>query len=233
MLALPPFQNAALLTQALTHRSYRNENPELTEDNERLEFLGDAILAFLIGELLYQKYPAMNEAELTRLRANLVREEQLSQLASEIGLGELMRLGKGAIKDGGRSNPTLLGDSFEAIIGAYYLDSGLNAVKDYLHGLFIPVASRLVSQQSDSPSFIDAKNLFQQWSLENFARNPEYLIIDVIGPAHAREFTAEVRINNLLYGTGKGKRKQDATKAAAEDALKRCDFQVKISGEKN
>jgi len=122
-------------------------------------------LAFLVGELLYQKYPAMNEAELTRLRSNLVKEEQLAQLGIEIGLGELMRLGKGAIKDRGRSNPTLLADTFEAIIGAYYLDSGLNAVKNYLHGLFIPVASHLVSQQSESPSFIDAKNLFQQWAL--------------------------------------------------------------------
>jgi ribonuclease III len=226
MPSLPLFQNSTLLTLALTHRSYLNEHPDLMEDNERLEFLGDAILAFLIGELLYQKYPTMNEAELTRLRSNLVREEQLSLFASEIGLGELMRLGKGAIKDRGRSNPTLLCDAFEAIIGAYYLDSGLNAVKDYLQPLFIPVVSRFVSQQSESNSFIDAKNLFQQWALENFARNPEYLIIDVTGPAHAREFTAEVRVNNLLYGTGKGKRKQDATKAAAEDALKRCDILV-------
>lgn len=233
MLALPPFQNAALLTQALTHRSCVNEYPELTEDNERLEFLGDAILAFLIGELLYQKYPTMNEADLTRLRANLVKEEQLSRFASELGLGELMRLGKGAIKDGGRSNPTLLGDTFEAVIGAYYIDSGLNAVKAYLHQLFIPVASLLVSQQSHAQAFIDPKNLLQQWALENFAHNPEYLIVDVTGPAHAREFTAEVRINNLLYGTGKGKRKQDATKAAAEDALKRCDFEVKSSKSKN
>lgn len=225
MSCLPPFQNALLLTQALTHRSYVNEQSELTENNERLEFLGDAILAFLVGELLYQKYPAMNEAELTRLRSNLVKEEQLAQLGIEIGLGELMRLGKGAIKDRGRSNPTLLADTFEAIIGAYYLDSGLNAVKNYLHGLFIPVASHLVSQQSESPSFIDAKNLFQQWALANFASNPEYAIIDVTGPPHAREFTAEVRVNHLLYGTGKGKRKQDATKAAAEDALKRCQLQ--------
>lgn len=224
MPSLPPFQNAVLLTQALTHRSYLNEHCQLTEDNERLEFLGDAILAFLIGELLYQKYPAMNEAELTRLRANLVKEEHLAQLAGEIGLGELMRLGKGAIKDRGRSNPTLLADNFEAIIGAYYLDSGLNAVKNYLHQLFIPVASRLVSQQSESNSFIDAKNLFQQWALENFACNPEYAIVDVTGPPHAREFTAEVRVNSLLYGTGKGKRKQEATKAAAEDALKRCEL---------
>ncbi|MCA2560008.1 MAG: ribonuclease III family protein, partial [Microcystis sp. M43BS1] len=102
MSCLPPFQNALLLTQALTHRSYVNEQSELTENNERLEFLGDAILAFLVGELLYQKYPAMNEAELTRLRSNLVKEEQLAQLGIEIGIGELMRLGKGAIKDRGR-----------------------------------------------------------------------------------------------------------------------------------
>jgi ribonuclease III len=220
MSCLPPFQDRSLLTLALTHRSYVNEHPEISEHNERLEFLGDAILAFLVGELLYQRYAEMNEAQLTRLRSNLVEEAQLSRFATELGLGDLLRLGKGAIKDNGRANPALLCDVFEAIIGAYYLDSGLNAVRDYVHELFPPVAERLVASANPSTAFIDPKNRLQQWALERFAQNPQYSIVARSGPDHAGEFTAEVRVNNVLYGTGKGKRKQDATKAAAEDALK-------------
>lgn len=224
MVSLPDFTDRSLFSLALTHRSYVNEHPEIPEHNERLEFLGDAILAFLVGELLYQRYREMSEAELTRLRSNLVEEAQLSKFAIELGLGELLRLGKGAIKDNGRSNPALLCDAFEAMIGAYYLDSGLDAVRAYVHALFPPVADRFVSTPARGISFVDPKNRLQQWSLERFARNPEYVIVAESGPDHAKEFTAQVRVNNTLYGTGTGKRKQDATKAAAEDALRRLDL---------
>jgi ribonuclease-3 len=224
MPSLPTFQDRSLFSLALTHRSYLNEHPEITAHNERLEFLGDAILSFLIGELLYQRYPNMNEAELTRLRSNLVEETQLSRFAIELGLGELMRLGKGAIQDRGRSNPALLCDAFEAMIGAYYLDSGLTAARSYINALFTPVIDRFVSSQPQRVPFIDPKNRFQQWALAHFTRNPEYLITDESGPDHAKAFTAEVRVNQILYGTGQGKRKQDATKAAAEDALRRLEL---------
>jgi ribonuclease-3 len=220
MPSLPVFRDRSLLTLALTHRSYVNEHQEIPEHNERLEFLGDAILAFLVGELLYRRYPEMDEASLTRLRANLVEETRLAEFARELEIGELLRLGKGAIKDNGRSNPAILADAFEAIIGAYYLDSGLDAVRDYIDGLFVPAACHFVTAPTTAVPFIDPKNRLQQWALARFARNPEYRIVHQSGPDHAREFTAEVWVNNVLYGTGAGKRKQDATKAAALDALK-------------
>jgi len=121
---LPPIGDEKLLLQALTHRSYVNENPEAGENNERIEFLGDAVLDFLVGELVYKRYPQMSEAELSRLRAKLVDEKQLAKFAIQLDLGDLIRLGKGAIKEGGRQNPSLLSDTFEAIVGVYFLDSG-------------------------------------------------------------------------------------------------------------
>jgi ribonuclease-3 len=224
MVSLPDFHDPSLFSLALTHRSYANEHPAVTGHNERLEFLGDAILAFLVGEWLYHQYPRMSEAELTRLRANLVDEAQLSRLANELGLNELMRLGKGAIKDKGRDNPALLCDTFEAMIGAYYLDSGLEAVRAYLHALFPPIAAFLVSTRAPDIPFVDPKSRLQQWALEHFTRTPEYRIVGESGPAHAKEFTAEVWVENTLYGAGTGKRKQDATKAAAEEALRRLNL---------
>lgn len=227
MFKLPTFQNQTLWIHALTHRSYVNEYPDAQEHNERLEFLGDAILAFLVGELLYQHYPNLSEAQLTRLRANLVDEIQLSKLARQLKLGELLRLGKGAIKDGGRNNPALLCDAFESMIGAYYIDAGIEAVRDYVQPIFKEVAAEIILPESDTEKkpLVDAKNRFQQWALANFVQNPEYEIISETGPDHAKEFIAIVKVQEKVYGTGKGKRKQEATKAAAEDALKRLELE--------
>lgn len=226
MMKLPTFKNETLWLCALTHRSYVNEYSDAQKHNERLEFLGDAILSFLVGELLYQTYPNLSEAQLTRLRANLVDETQLSKLAIELKLGELLRLGKGAIKDGGRNNPALLCDVFEAIIGAYYLDAGIEAVREYVQSIFIDVAAEIIVPESDTEKkpLVDPKNRFQQWALANFIQNPEYEIISETGPDHAREFIAIVKVKETVYGKGKGKRKQEATKAAAEDALKRLEL---------
>jgi ribonuclease III len=221
MLELPPFRDRSLLQRALTHRSYVNENPPETDHNERLEFLGDALLGFVVGELLYNHYPEMSEAQLTRLRSALVDEEQLANFARNLDLGNLMRLGKGAIKDGGRDNPSLLSDTFEAAIAAYFLDAGIEAVRDYVKPFFIAVADSLVCPQPnvEPKNLVDPKNQFQQWALANFFENPQYFIIDESGPDHAKEFTAQVRVNDQVYGVGKGRRKQDAEKLAAEDAL--------------
>jgi len=222
---LPQIQNQSLLELALTHRSYANENPELPGHNERLEFLGDAILGFLVGELLYRDYPQMSEAELTRLRSRLVDEEQLGKLGALMKLGELMRLGNGAAKDNGRTNPSLLNDTFEAIIGAYFLDQGIEVVAAYVQPLFKSLAEQLVNEQSNFPTttFIDSKNKFQQWALANYQKPPTYKIIKESGPDHAKEFTAQVLVQGVVYGTGQGKRKQEAQKAAAEAALEKID----------
>jgi ribonuclease-3 len=223
MRELPTITNEILRLRALTHRSYVNEHPDAGEHNERLEFLGDAVLGFVVGELLYQCYPEMSEAQLTRLRSNLVDEKQLGKFATQLGVGELIRLGKGAIKEGGRENPSLLSDTFEAYIAAYFLESGIEAVREFVQPLFTAVADSIVFPQADTDpkSLIDSKGRFQQWALAKFVQNPEYLIIDESGPDHAKEFTAQVRVNGEVYGVGKGRRKQDAEKHAAEVALKK------------
>ncbi|GAB4296184.1 MAG: ribonuclease III [Oscillatoriaceae cyanobacterium] len=216
----PPIKDEKLLHQALTHRSYVNEHPE-AEDNERLEFLGDAVLNFLVAELVYNRYEEMSEAQLTRLRSALVDEKQLAKFAVKLGLGEQLRLGKGAIKDGARTNPALLSDAFEAIIGAYFIDAKITAVRKYIQPMFTDVADSIVYPDKDEEekNLIDFKNQLQQWAQEKQGENPEYYIINESGPDHAKEFTAEVRVKGKLYGVGKGKRKQDAEKRAAQKAL--------------
>ena len=230
---LPPFNNYALFDLALTHRSYVNEHPEVGEHNERLEFLGDAVLGFVIAEMLYTMYPSINEAQLTHLRSRLVDERQLGQLGDQFGLGELMRLGKGTAKGGGRNNPSLLNDTFEATLGAYFLDAGIESVRRYIIEIFQPLAQQLVRSSFNSqgnslenliqPSetFIDSKNRFQQWALARYKVKPVYQIIAESGPDHAKQFTARVAIDGKVYGVGKGSRKQEAEKRAAEAALAR------------
>ncbi|MGK7933414.1 MAG: ribonuclease III [Microcystaceae cyanobacterium] len=217
---LPPIPDQTLLAQALTHRSYTNEHPEM-KHNERLEFLGDAILGFTVGELLYKHYPDLSEAELTRLRSKLVDATQLAKLAIQLELGKEMKLGKGAVKDGARDNPALLSDTFEAIIGAYYLASGIEAVQQYVKDLFKPILKQLTVSQNDSlpTQLVDVKNRLQQWSLAHVGVIPEYRLVEETGPDHAKEFTFEVRIQGQFYGQGKGRKKQEATKAAAQMAL--------------
>jgi ribonuclease-3 len=223
MIKLPEFKDESLFIQALTHRSYINEHPQEKDNNERLEFLGDAVLGYLVGELLYRRYEDMSEAQLTRLRSELVNEKQLAKFAIALGIGDKMRLGKGAEKDRGRENPSLLSDTLEAIIGAYYLDSTITPVRAFVRKLFTPVADSIVfpTSNTDPQNLVDSKNRFQQWALANFGKNPEYAIIDQDGPDHAKEFTAEVYVNGKMYGVGRGRRKQDAEKKAAEVALKK------------
>lgn len=229
---LPIFQNPTLLTLALTHRSYANEDPKVISDNERLEFLGDAVLGFVVAEMLYRLYPNIDEAQLTHLRSRLVDERQLGKLGKECGLGELMLLGKGTAKNGGRNNPSLLNDTFEAMLGAYYLDAGIESVRNYILAIFQPLAHELVhscepyletenNAAKPQETFIDSKNRLQQWALANYQTTPTYQIIAESGPDHAKEFVAQVSIQNEVYGIGKDRRKQEAEKRAAEVALLR------------
>lgn len=226
---LPLFEDSSLLDLALTHRSYANEHHLAKKDNERLEFLGDAVLGFVIAEMLYRLYPTINEAQLTHLRSRLVDEKQLGKLGAELGLGELMRLGKGASKDGGRNNPSLLNDTFEATLGAYFLDAGIEPVREYILDIFKPLAEKLVTESlgpevtdgeaNFRETFIDSKNRFQQWALANHHVKPTYQVIAESGPDHAKQFTAEVLVLGIVYGVGVGHRKQEAEKKAAEAAF--------------
>lgn len=229
MSKLPQFQNQTLLNRALTHRSYINENPTAGEDNERLEFLGDAILNFVTGAFLYERYPQMSEAQLTRLRSTLVNnQEYLAKFAKKLGLDQKMLLGKGAIKDGGRDNPSLLSDTFEAVLGAYFLDAGIEAVRKFVEPLFVEIVDEIITKKTDnnSENFVDSKNLFQQWALANVAenpqrKNPQYITTRTGGTDDDPEFTAKVCVNGKVYGLGKGKSKKESEKLAAEVALKK------------
>ncbi|MTJ54349.1 ribonuclease III [Anabaena sp. UHCC 0253] len=216
------FQNEKLLRQALTHRSYVNENPGEGEHNERLEFLGDAILNFLSGEYLYRLHPKKGEDELTRRRSALVEEKQLAKFAIEVGLDFRMRLGQGAILDGGYHNPNLLSSTFEAVIGAYYLDNNCNVepLRPIVKELFDSASEHIVEIRSN----VDSKNRFQEWvQAQGNTTPPRYVTEQVDGPSHAPVFVSKVFevVNGIseLHGTGKGRNKKEAEKAAAEDAL--------------
>jgi ribonuclease-3 len=212
------FRNEKLLRRALTHRSYVNENPEEGENNERLEFLGDALLTFLSGEYLYKHRPEMTEEQMTRRRAALVDEKQLAKFAIEISLDLRMRLGRGAIREGGFTNPNLLSSTFEAVIGAYYLDndSNIEVVRPLVEELFDSVPDSIVVSRSD----VDSKGRFQQVVLANISPNPpKYVTVQEGGLPHAPEFAAKVFVGEKEYGKGTGRSKKEAEKAAAEDAL--------------
>ncbi len=214
---LPTFKNPQLWETALTHRSYVNEHSEAVEHNERLEFLGDAVLGFLVGKLLYQTYPQMREGELSRLRSRLVNNEhQLAQFARDLNLDQYLRLGKGAEKDGARQNPEVLSDALEAVIGAYFLDSGLEAVQAFIDPLFAQVATQVSASQNLDQNY---KGHFQEWALANVGEIPRYFVVKETGADHAKEFTVEVRINNKVYGVGVGENKKSAEKRAAKAAL--------------
>jgi ribonuclease-3 len=216
-MALPHFISRSLLLRALTHRSYVNEHAEAGEDNERLEFLGDAVLDFVIGSFLYHRYPEMDEGGLTRLRSALVNTEQLAALARMIDLGSRLRLGKGEAESGGRNRASLLCDAFEAVIGAYYLDAGLGAVQAYVEPLFAAAAERILVGEKG----IDAKSQFQEWAQATLGQTPRYAPVSATGPDHNREYTVEVLVGDESYGSGSGSSKQTATQAAAQAALRR------------
>lgn len=209
------FNDLLLLSRALTHRSYLNEHLEALEDNERLEFLGDAVLDFVVGAWLYNRYPDFLEGNLTRMRSALVHTEQLAICARQIQLGRAMRLGRGEAVAGGRDRSALLCDTFEAVIGALYLDSGLEAVRAFMNR-FLGVAAddALLHHKTEDP-----KSLFQEWAQAQGFPAPQYATRNTSGPDHSKKFEVDVLVNGQIYGTGIGSSKQIAAKAAAQDAL--------------
>ncbi len=221
-----PFQNAYLLNQALTHTSYKYENPNTGDDNEQLEFIGDALLTFLSGDFLYKRNPDLREGKMTVLRSNLVHEDQLARFAAELELGTWMRLGKGEDTSGGREKPSLLSNVFEAVIGAYYLDSGVEAVRDLVDPFFEAVVNDLPTTDNATPQIRDdLKGWFQQVVLastftDNPSRQPpEYRTMRSGGTDNNPEFTSVVYVAGKEYGIGQDSSTKKAEKRAAEDAL--------------
>ncbi|BAY81905.1 ribonuclease III [Calothrix parasitica NIES-267] len=215
------FNDNSLLLNALTHRSYVHENPDSGEHNERLEFLGDALLTYVSGDYLYRRYPNIGEDKLTRRRSALVDEKQLARFALEVGLDKKMLLGKGAIREGGYQNPNLLSSTFEAVVAAYYLDnnSDIEALRNVVEPLFDSVPEEIVEVRSN----LDSINQFQVWVQRHIPQNPpnlpNYQTTRTGGAAHAPEFLCEVFVDNQKYGEGKGKNIKEAKKTAANNAL--------------
>jgi ribonuclease-3 len=216
------FEDKSLLKRALTHRSYLNEHPDFAfEDNERLEFLGDAVLDFLTGEFLYHRFPELAEGPLTNLRSSLVRREALAQFAHQIGLGGFLLLGHGEAASGGRERPANLCATFEAVVGALYLDRGIQAVRDFVEPLIGPEVIHILREQLDK----DDKSRLQELAQGKLRCTPHYRTVDESGPDHAKVFTVEVSICDTIYGQGTGHSKQQAAQAAAQHALERLEME--------
>lgn len=208
------FENPALLNLALTHRSYIYETPgEGQNSNERLEFLGDSILAFISADFLYRTFGDMNEGELSDIRATLVKRETLANFARDIQLGNFLLLGKGEQSSGGGQR--VLASAFEAVLGAIYLDQGIEAVQRFLLPRLEPLASNIVKKRL----FKDNKSLFQELAQAHDGITPSYRLVSQEGPSHNREFTVEVLLGDQVAGRGQGRNKQAAEQEAAYAAL--------------
>jgi len=212
------FGDKSLLTRALTHRSYLNEHPDAAfEDNERLEFLGDAVLDFLTAAYLYHRFPELAEGPLTSLRSALVRRDTLARFARQLHLDRYILMGHGEAEAGGRERPALLCAVFEALVGAVYLDQGIEAVQRLIRPLIEPEIVRIQQQHLDK----DAKSLLQELAQGQLHHTPRYRTVAARGPEHAKEFTVQVSIGGKVYGEGRGPSKQQAAQAAARAAIKR------------
>jgi len=210
-----PFTDFLLLNRALTHRSYINEHPEALEDNERLEFLGDAVLDFLVGAWLYKHFPEMAEGDLTRLRSALVCTEQLADFGRLIDLGAAMKLGRGEGDGGGRNRHALLCGTFEALVGALYLDAGIEAVQEFMEPMLQQAASSILEAHKDR----DAKSLLQELVQSKGYAPPVYNTVSDRGPDHKKTFEVVVFIDGQEFGRGSGYSKQSAAKVAARNAI--------------
>lgn len=207
------FKDKTLLETALTHSSYANENQ--TQSNERLEFIGDAVLDLLMGEYLFQKHPQFNEGDLTKLRAKNVCESALVEYAKECNLKKYLLLGKGEEKSGGRNRVALQADAFEALIGAIYIDKGLSETLKVFEKVVIPIS--LEDREED---FVDYKSYLQEL-VQSDKRTLEYKVIAEDGPSHDKQFTTRVYMDDILMGEGNGKSKKIAEQNSAEMALKK------------
>lgn len=208
------FKEIKLYEQAFTHSSYAHEQGKYTAHNERLEFLGDAVLELVISRHLYDTYPYLPEGKLTRLRADLVCEASLAKLAYQLSLGEYLRLGKGETAAGGASRPSLLADSLEALFGALFLDLGLEEVSRCVMELYEPIFQQL----QEGILRQDYKTLVQEFAQARFAVTPEYRIAGESGPDHDKIFEAEIILNCCIVGCGEGRSKKEAEQAAARVA---------------
>lgn len=216
-----PVKDSRLVLRALTHRSYLNENPQALEDNERLEFLGDAVLDFVVGAWLYQHFPEMSEGEMTRLRASLVSTERLGEFGRQIQISRALRIGHGEEEGGGRNRTAMLCNAFEALIGALYLDGGIPVVQSFIDPLLAGAVDNIRHGEGDR----DPKSMLQEWAQARALGAPYYRIVAESGPDHSKYFEVEVEIRGRTLGRGQGRSKQAASKLAARAALQTLEME--------
>jgi ribonuclease-3 len=210
------FKDKSLLKQAFTHRSYINENKNTRlEHNERLEFLGDAVLELVVTDFLYKKYPGKPEGELTTYRSALVNATTLAEVASNLSMNDYLLLSKGESKDTGRARQYILANTFEAVVGALYLDQGYEKAKVFIEKNIFIFADQMIARGN----LVDAKSLFQEKAQEKAGITPSYKLVKELGPDHDKSFTVGVLIGKDQIATGDGKSKQEAEQNAALKAL--------------
>lgn len=220
------FTKGELLEEALTHRSFLNEsNRKTASHNERLEFLGDAVLELAVTEFIFKKYPEKNEGDLTSLRSALVNSNMLSEVAVDLNLKIFLRVSKGEAKDSGKGKQFILANAVEAIIGAIYLDQGYDSVAAFIREQICSRAAKVLEQKT----YIDAKSLFQEKAQDMENITPTYNVISETGPDHLKRFVMGVYLGGELVATGEGLSKQEAQMKAAEAALRAKGWEDKIS----
>lgn len=208
------FRNPALLTEALTHSSYAHEQHNSMKYNERLEFLGDAVLSIVVSDYIYRNCPNLPEGELTKLRASLVCEKSLFDFAKQIDLGSYLRLSNGERRNGGAKRPSIVSDAFEALIAAIYLDGGMEAAERHILRFVVPEI-----EHHKNRSFKDYKTKLQEIIQKNPGEKLEYRLVGATGPDHNKHFKVEVCLNSNVIGKGGGRSKKEAEQQAAREAL--------------
>lgn len=210
------FKSKDLLMQAFTHRSYLNENPKFhLEHNERLEFLGDAVIELIVTDYLYKKYPKKPEGELTNWRAALVNAKMLTKIAERLGFNDFLLLSRGEAKEGGKARAYILANTFEALLGALYLDSGYKASDEFLKKYLLTELPSII----EKGTFKDSKSLFQEEAQERVSVTPSYKVMKESGPDHEKHFVVGVFLEDNLVAEGEGTSKQEAEENAAKKAL--------------
>jgi len=210
------FKNKDLLTQAFAHRSYLNENPDFKLDhNERLEFLGDAVMELIVTQHLYKDYPEKSEGELTNWRAALVNAKMLTSVADEIGFNDFLLLSKGESKEGGKARAYILANTFEALLGAIYLDAGYSAADEFIKKYLMIKLAAVIK----TGAYKDSKSRFQEEAQEKKGITPSYKVLKETGPDHNKNFVVGVFLGEELIAEGQGSSKQEAEEAAAKEGL--------------
>lgn len=211
------FKTTALYEQAFTHRSYLNEHHDIPGHNERLEFLGDAVVELLVTQFLYEKFPDKPEGELTNLRAALVRRNTLSEVGKELHFEDYLRMSKGEARNEGKAKAMIISNAAEAFVGALFLDLGLKAVEKFVDKFLLPRLEDIIAGETH----IDAKSKFQEIIQERNGTTPHYKTEEVSGPDHDRNFIVGVYVDDKLIAKGAGKSKREAETNAAAKALER------------